>query len=89
MASLVTLPWVRDSRGVVRTVGYSNNYPGGLSERVVVQVGGHLRIPAGVDPVTAAVTEPLATGVNAVLRSRITPLAGALVTGLGRSGSAR
>ncbi len=83
---LVTLPWVRDSRGVVRTVGYSNDYPGGLAERAVVQAGGHMRIPAGVDPVTAAVTEPLATGVNAVLRSRVTPPAGALVTGAGPVG---
>jgi threonine dehydrogenase-like Zn-dependent dehydrogenase len=83
---LVTLPWVRDSRGVVRTVGYSNDYPGGLAERAVVQAGGHLRIPDGVDPVTATVTEPLATGVNAVLRSRVTPLAGALVTGAGPVG---
>lgn len=83
---LVTLPWVRDSRGVVRTVGYSNDYPGGLAECVVVQADGHLRIPAGVDPVTAAVTEPLATGVNAVLRSGIAPPAGALVTGAGPVG---
>ena len=83
---LVTLPWVRDHRGVVRTVGYSNDYPGGLAERVVVQASGHLRIPDGVDPVTAAVTEPLATGVNAVLRSGIAPPAGALVTGAGPVG---
>jgi threonine dehydrogenase-like Zn-dependent dehydrogenase len=83
---LVTLPWVRDPAGVVRTVGYSNDYPGGLAERVVVQAGGHLRIPAGVDPVTAAVTEPLATGVNAVLRSRVGPPSGALVTGAGPVG---
>jgi threonine dehydrogenase-like Zn-dependent dehydrogenase len=83
---LVTLPWVRDSRGIVRTVGYSNEYPGGLAELAVVQVGGHLPIPAGVDPVTAAVTEPLATGVNAVLRSGIAPPAGALVTGAGPVG---
>ena len=83
---LVTLPWVRDSRGVVCTVGYSNDYPGGLADRAVVQAGGHLRIPARVDPVTAAVTEPLATGVNAVLRSQIAPPVGAIVTGGGPVG---
>lgn len=68
---LVTLPWVRDSRGVVRTVGYSNDYPGGLAERSVVQAGGHLRIPAGVDPVTAAVTE-----LGTARRARDSPAGG-------------
>jgi threonine dehydrogenase-like Zn-dependent dehydrogenase len=86
---LVTLPWVRDSHGLVCTVGYSNDYPGGLADRAVVQAGGHLRIPARVDPVTAAVTEPLATGVNAVLRSQIAPPVGAIVTGGGSAPTKR
>ena len=83
---LVTLPWVVDRAGVVRTVGYSEEYPGGLAERVVVQAGGHLKIPDGVDARLAAVTEPLATGVNGVLRSRITEKSGAVVTGCGPVG---
>ena len=40
---------------------------------------GHLRVPAGLSPYVAAITEPLGTGVNAVLRSgaiaSYTPLA--------------
>ena len=83
---LVTLPWAIDRAGVIRTVGYSEEYPGGLAERVVVQAGGHLKIPVGVDARLAAVTEPLATGVNGVLRSRITRQAGAVVTGCGPVG---
>lgn len=83
---LVVLPWVVADDGLVHTVGYCNSKPGGLAEKVVVQAGGHLHIPSSVDPVTAAVTEPLATGVNAVLRSRIEAGAAAVVTGCGPVG---
>ncbi|WP_336879998.1 alcohol dehydrogenase catalytic domain-containing protein [Rhodococcus globerulus] len=83
---LVVLPWVVDDDGLTHTVGYCNSKPGGLAERVVIQAGGHLHIPPDVDPVTAAVTEPLATGVNAVLRSRIVAGAAAVVTGCGPVG---
>lgn len=84
---IVTLPHVIDAQGVSRCVGYSNAYPGALAERVVVQAGGHLTIPASVSPVLAAITEPLATGVNAVLRSAIVPSkCGAVVIGCGPIG---
>ncbi|MDH6521926.1 threonine dehydrogenase-like Zn-dependent dehydrogenase [Streptomyces sp. SAI-135] len=83
---LVVLPGVTAPDGRVHTVGYANDYPGGLAERSVVWAYGHLRIPAGVDPVLAAVTEPLATGVNGVLRAGVHPADGALVTGVGPVG---
>lgn len=59
--------------GIVYTVGYSNAYPGGLAERVLVGNGGHLKIPDGVNPYHAAVTEPLAAGYNSVIRADIAP----------------
>jgi threonine dehydrogenase-like Zn-dependent dehydrogenase len=83
---LVVLPWVVENDGAAHTVGYTGNHPGALSDRVVVQAGGHLVIPDGVDAVTAAVTEPMATGVNAVLRSDIGSAANALVIGCGPVG---
>ena len=83
---LVTLPVVVDGDGVWRTVGYSNDYPGGLADRVVVQAHGHLRIPHDVSPVLSAITEPMATGVNGVLRSNIQIPTGAIVTGCGPVG---
>lgn len=83
---LVVLPGVVDRAGVPHTVGYCEDYPGGLAERVVVQAYGHLVIPDPVSPVLAAVTEPMATGVNAVLRAGTTAAEGALVTGCGPVG---
>ena len=84
--NLVTLPVVLGPSGDHHTVGYSNEFPGGLAERVVVQAAGHLKIPAGVSPYTAAITEPMATGLNGVLRSCIETHEGALVTGCGPVG---
>ncbi|MEV3974348.1 alcohol dehydrogenase catalytic domain-containing protein [Streptomyces sp. NPDC050698] len=83
---LVILPGVAAPDGLVHTVGYANDYPGGLAERSLVWSYGHLKIPAGASPVLAAVTEPLATGVNGVLRSSVEPADGALVTGCGPVG---
>ncbi|MGW3472426.1 alcohol dehydrogenase catalytic domain-containing protein [Saccharopolyspora sp. NPDC000995] len=84
--NLVVLPAVVDRDGLPRTVGYCEEYPGGLAERVVVQAYGHLAIPESESPILAAVTEPMATGVNAVLRARTRPGVGALVTGCGPVG---
>lgn len=83
---LVVLPGVTAPDGRVHTVGYANDYPGGLAKRSVVWAYGHLKIPEGISPVLAAVTEPLATGVNGVLRSGAQPGDGALVTGTGPVG---
>ncbi|WP_339272636.1 zinc-binding dehydrogenase [Paenibacillus sp. FSL W8-0426] len=83
---IVVLPWVIGDDGVMYTVGYSNDYPGGFSERVLVGNGGHFKIPDGVNPYHAAVTEPLATGYNSVLRADIGPDGGAIVTGAGTVG---
>ncbi|MGI6873407.1 alcohol dehydrogenase catalytic domain-containing protein [Amycolatopsis sp. 3B14] len=83
---LVVLPAVVDREGLPHTVGYCTDYPGGLAERVVVQAYGHLEIPDSVSPVHAAVTEPMATGVNAVLRAGTTAADGAIVTGCGPVG---
>ncbi len=83
---IVALPWIVTADGTTHTVGYCDTSPGALAERTVVQAGGHLKIPEGIDPITAAVTEPLATGVNAVLRSGIRSGAAAVVTGCGPVG---
>ncbi|MFC9557736.1 alcohol dehydrogenase catalytic domain-containing protein [Rhodococcus sp. NPDC056960] len=83
---IVALPWVITADGAPHTVGYCDSSPGALAEASIVQAGGHLKIPSGIDPVTAAVTEPLATGVNAVQRSGITAESAAVVTGCGPVG---
>lgn len=84
--NIVTLPMAIDSVGQPHTVGFSNVYPGGMAERVVVQAWGHVKIPNGLSPILAAVTEPLATGYNGVIRSDISPPVGAVVIGVGPVG---
>ncbi|MFC5950394.1 zinc-binding dehydrogenase [Pseudonocardia lutea] len=83
---LFTLPWVVDPAGVVRTVGYANAYPGGLAAEAIVQAGGHVRLAPEVDPYLAATLEPVATGVNGVMRSGIGEGEGAIVAGAGPVG---
>jgi threonine dehydrogenase-like Zn-dependent dehydrogenase len=83
---LLVSPAVIDPEGIVHCVGYASDYPGALAERCVVAPFGHVRIPDGVSPYEAAAVDPLATGINGVMRSGIVPPAGAIVTGCGPVG---
>jgi len=83
---LLNLPLAVDPAGVAHCVGYASDYPGALGERVVVQAFGQVRIPAGVSPYLPAIVDPLATGLNGVVRSKIAPPHGAIVTGCGPVG---
>jgi threonine dehydrogenase-like Zn-dependent dehydrogenase len=83
---LLNLPLVIDRAGTARCVGYATDYPGGLAERVVVQAAGQIPIPEGVSPYLPAMTDPLATGLNGVVRSKIGRPHGAVVTGCGPVG---
>ena len=84
--TLLNLPFAIDPDGVAHCVGYATDYPGALGERVVVQATGQLRIPEHVSPYLPAIVDPLATGLNGVVRSKIEPPHGALVTGCGPVG---
>jgi threonine dehydrogenase-like Zn-dependent dehydrogenase len=83
---LLNSPLVIDPQGVPHCVGYASDYPGGLGDRVVVQAVGQIKIPDGVSPYVPAIADPLATGLNGVVRSKIAPPGGALVTGCGPVG---
>lgn len=48
------------------TVGYSNTFPGGLGQLMVLQEALLLPVPDGIAPEHAALTEPLAVGEHAV-----------------------
>ena len=84
---VVAHPVIRD-RGGFRSVGYSNDYPGAYSERVVVEANGLLAVPEGTDPVHAALTEPLAVGLHAVNASSVQKRQSAIVVGCGPVGLA-
>ncbi|MER6996704.1 zinc-binding dehydrogenase [Streptomyces sp. NPDC000410] len=83
---VVALPWALDPAGTVRTVGYSNAFPGGFGERIVVQAAALIPVPGSLDPRHAALTEPLAVGFGNVARSGAGPGTPAVVTGCGPVG---
>ncbi|OBK79761.1 zinc-binding dehydrogenase [Mycobacterium sp. 1164985.4] len=66
----------------------SNTVLGGYAERMLLSVPLLLRVPEGVDPRHAALTEPMAVGLHAVNKSGIAPGEPALVIGCGPIGIA-
>lgn len=80
-------PLVRDG-GRAHALGFSNTWPGGYAERVVVAASGVVALPAGTDHEQAALTEPLAVGLHAVNVSRAAELGSAVVVGCGPVGLA-
>ncbi|GLV99408.1 zinc-binding dehydrogenase [Streptomyces lavendulae] len=83
---VVALPWALDAGGVVRTVGYSNAFPGGFGERIVVQAEALLPVPDSLDLALAALTEPLAVGFGNIARTEAGPGTPAVVVGCGPVG---
>jgi threonine dehydrogenase-like Zn-dependent dehydrogenase len=69
-------------------IGYSNRYPGGLAERMVLQEALLLPVPDGLSSEAAALTEPLAVGEHAVQLARLTGGEACLVIGCGPIGLA-
>lgn len=67
---------------------YSNHVLGGFAERMLLSAALLQRVPDGVDPRHAALTEPMAVGLHAVNRSDIAPGEVALVLGCGPIGIA-
>ncbi len=84
---VVSMPVAFDASGV-HPLGYSNAYPGGYGEMMVLNELLAMKVPGGVPHQMAAMTEPLAVGVHAVNKSRIAPGDSALVLGLGPVGLA-
>lgn len=70
------------------TVGYSNEFPGGYSERMLLQEMLLLPIPNGLAPYHAALTEPMAVGLHAVAAAQLQPDDVPLVIGCGPIGLA-
>ena len=71
-----------------RTVGYSNDYPGGYAERMVLAAPFLLEVPNGLAAEHAALTEPLAVGVHAVAKAGLNGDEAPLVVGCGPVGLA-
>ena len=85
---IVSIPTVFDATGAMQPVGYSNEFPGGYGELMVLADPLALKVPNGLDPHRAALTEPMAVGRHAVGRSNIVPGEAAVVLGCGPVGLA-
>jgi len=72
----------------IATVGYSNDYPGGYGERMLLQEMLLLPVPNGLASHHAALTEPMAVGLHAVAEAEIAPDDVPLVVGCGPIGLA-
>lgn len=84
---VVSMPIVFDPGGI-HPLGYSNTYPGGYAERLVLADVLSIKVPNGLDPRHAALTEPMAVGLHAVNKSAMTPRHAAVVLGCGPVGLA-
>ena len=84
---VVTVPAIPTPVGF-ETVGYSNRYPGGFAEAMVLMEQMLLPVPNGLSDVQAAMTEPFAVGEHAVAESDAGPDTVNLVIGCGPVGLA-
>ena len=84
---VVSLPVAFDAAGL-HAVGFSNIYNGGYAELMVLNEMVGIKVPAGLGADIAAMTEPLAVGVHAVAKSKITNNESAIVLGCGPVGLA-
>lgn len=84
---VVSIPLVLTADGPAQ-VGYSAVYPGGYAERMVLSPGLCVKVPEGLDPRKAALTEPMAVGVHAANKAKMQPGEGAVVLGCGPIGLA-
>jgi threonine dehydrogenase-like Zn-dependent dehydrogenase len=71
-----------------RTVGYSNDTPGGYAEYMRLTEALLLPVPNGLGTEPAALTEPMAVGLHAVVKARLEPHDAPLVIGCGPVGLA-
>jgi threonine dehydrogenase-like Zn-dependent dehydrogenase len=86
-ARVVSMPLAVGASGV-QGVGYSNDYPGGYGELMLLSELFLLPVPNGLVTDHAALTEPMAVGVHAVAKSRFEPGDAPLVIGCGPVGLA-
>ena len=71
-----------------RTIGYSNDTPGGYAEHMRLTEALLLPVPDGLPTAHAALTEPMAVGLHAVAKARLGPDDAPLVIGCGPVGLA-
>jgi threonine dehydrogenase-like Zn-dependent dehydrogenase len=86
-APVVSVPWIV-REGAVQGIGFSNENTGGYAERMLLSEGNLLEVPNGLPAEQAALTEPLAVGIHAVEKARVSGDEVPLVVGCGPIGLA-
>ncbi len=84
---VVSMPLAIGPQGV-ETVGYSNRFPGGFAERIVLQEDLLLPVPNGLSAEAAALVEPMSVGEHAVNQASPAADSVCLVIGCGPVGLA-
>ena len=84
---MAAMPMLTTPEGVV-VPGYSNRYPGGYSQRMLLAPTALVPVPNGLAPHMAALTEPVAVGLHAVNQSSAAQGRAAIVVGAGPVGLA-
>jgi threonine dehydrogenase-like Zn-dependent dehydrogenase len=84
---IVSMPMALGPEGM-QTVGYSNDYPGGYGELMLLSEPLLLPVPDALPTEHAALTEPMAVGVHAVAKARLGGDDVPLVVGCGPVGLA-
>ena len=84
---VVSMPVIFGPAGYA-AIGYSNTYPGGFAERMLVSDALLLEAPNGLTSQQAAMTEPFAVGAHAAGRAALDEDSAALVIGCGPVGLA-
>ncbi|MDJ0786042.1 MAG: zinc-binding dehydrogenase [Myxococcota bacterium] len=74
--------------GGMAPVGYSNDFPGGYGERMVLTEPLLQRVPDDLPSEAASLTEPMAVGIHAVAKGNLKKGEGGLVVGCGPVGLA-
>ena len=84
---VVSVPILFDPSGI-QSLGYSNHAVGGYAEMMVLSDPLAMKVPSGLDPTHAALTEPMAVGLHAVRASRFKAGRSGVVLGCGPVGLA-
>jgi threonine dehydrogenase-like Zn-dependent dehydrogenase len=84
---VVSFPYIEGPKGL-EVLGFTPDYPGGFSDRMVLGIDDLVAVPNGLSPTLAALTEPMAVGEHAVALATPAPGDVAMVIGCGPVGLA-
>jgi threonine dehydrogenase-like Zn-dependent dehydrogenase len=84
---VVAMPFAQ-APGGSEIIGYSEIYPGGFAEQILLTESLMLEVPNGLEADVAALTEPMAVGAHGVARAQLDRQSVPLILGMGPVGAA-